>query len=75
MNGLTDGLGNGLADGLVHFFCFLLINRDGRSKEPASVNRLIDGGGCFARFRKSKLIASRKFNLAVINIAILSFLA
>ena len=36
-NRVTDGLRNGLDGGLVDFFLFfLLINRGGRSKEPAS---------------------------------------
>jgi hypothetical protein len=44
-NGLTAGLENGLAGGLVDFFCFLSINRGGRSKAPALVNSLTEADG------------------------------
>jgi hypothetical protein len=44
-NGLTGGLEDGLAGGLLDFFCFLSINRGGRSMMPALVNSLTEADG------------------------------
>jgi hypothetical protein len=44
-NRLTGRLRNGLASGLMDFFCFFRsINQGGRSKVPTSINRLSEAG-------------------------------
>ena len=52
--GLAGGLENGLAGGLLGFFCFLMIYRGGRPNVPAAVNRLTAAGKA-ARRRKATI--------------------
>ena len=52
--GLAGGLENGLAGGLLGFFCFLMIYRGGRPNVPAAVNRLTTAGKA-ARRRKATI--------------------